>query len=270
MLTAVTATYLAQYLHPESIYTVKLVKRGIRFDQGRDKDIMQGVQVREVMLRSPLTIYKSQSLAELYQRFQETNLLGFPVLDETDALWGIVTLQDMERALSQEAVNLRTLKVEDLATVDPLTVFSDEPIYTAIQKMAPRDLARLPVVSRKSEKKLLGLISRSDILRAYDVGIVRKQRGQLLEEQTTLRRAQHNDFTEFRLKAGHYAVAKNLKELDLSDSINVVSVDREGVLHIPRGTTSFAAGDIVTLFGRKNLLESAEEQFLSGKKLPSG
>ncbi|AGF77281.1 chloride channel protein EriC [Desulfocapsa sulfexigens DSM 10523] len=266
MLTAVTATYLAQYLHPESIYTVKLVKRGIRFDQGRDKDIMQGVQVREVMLRSPLTIYKNQSLAELYQRFQETNLLGFPVLDENDELWGIVTLQDMERALSAEAVNLRTLKVEDLATVDPLTVFSDEPIYTAIQKMAPRDLARLPVVSRKSKNKLLGLISRSDILRAYDVGIVRKQRGQLLEEQTTLRREQYNDFTEFRLKAGAYAVGKNIKELHLPGSINVVSLDREGVLHIPHGTTSFAAGDIVTLFGRKNLLKSSEKLFLSGKK----
>lgn len=266
MLTAVTASYLAQYLHPESIYTVKLVKRGIRFDQGRDKDIMQGVHVREVMLRSPLTIYKNQTLAELYQRFQETNLLGFPVLNEKEELWGIVTLQDLERALSQEAVNLRTLKVEDLATVEPLTVFSDEPIWTAIQKMAPRDLARLPVVSRASEKKLLGLISRSDILRAYDVGIVRKQRGQLLEKQVTLRREQFNDFAEFRLKMCHFAVGKNLKELNLSDSINVVSVDREGVLHIPRGKTHFASGDIITLFGRKNLLELAEGTFLHGEK----
>ena len=266
MLTAVTASYLAQYLHPESIYTVKLVKRGIRFDQGRDKDIMQGVHVREVMLRSPLTIYKNQTLAELYQRFQETNLLGFPVLNEKEELWGIVTLQDLERALSQEAVNLRTLKVEDLATVDPLTVFSDEPIWTAIQKMAPRDLARLPVVSRASEKKLLGLISRSDILRAYDVGIVRKQRGQLLEKQVTLRQQQLNDFAEFRLKAGHYAVGKNLKELELSDSINVVSVDREGVLHIPRGKTCFETGDIITLFGRKNRLEPAMENFFEGEK----
>ncbi len=266
MLTAVTASYLAQYLNPESIYTVKLVKRGIRFDHGRDKDIMQGVLVREVMLRSPRTIYKNQSLAELYQQFQETNILGFPVLDENDALWGIVTLQDLEKALSQEAVNLRSLHVEDLATVDPLTVFSDEPIYTAIQKMAPRDLARLPVVARSSDKQLLGLISRSDILRAYDVGIVRKQRGQLLEEQITLRREQYNDFAEFRLQSEDYAVSKNLRDLDLPESINVVSVDREGVLHIPRGKTYFAAGDIVTLFGRKNVLHLAETQFLTGKK----
>jgi len=264
MLTAVTATYLAQYLHPESIYTVKLVKRGIRFDQGRDLDIMQGVQVREVMKNEPTTIDITQSLAELYQQFQETNLLGFPVLDEKKQLWGIVSLQDMEKSLTEAAVNLRSLKVKDIATKDPITVYGDEPIWTAIQKMAPRDLARLPVVSRTAKKQLLGLISRSDILRAYDVGIVRKQRGQLLEGQVSLRREQYNDFTEFRIQEGWDAVGKMLQDLGLSELVNVVSVDREGVLHIPRGNTCFTAGDIVTLFGRTNMLESARIVFISG------
>ncbi len=266
MLTAVTASSLAQFLHPESIYTMKLAKRNIRFEQGRDMDIMQGVQVREVMNREPVTICTDQPLAELYQLFQETNLLGFPVIDERGMLWGIVTLQDMERVLSQGAINLRSLKVEDIATVDPVTVYGDEPIWSAIQKMAPRDLARLPVVARSASGQLLGLISRSDILRAYDLGIVRKQRGQLLEEQVTLRREQHNDFREFRLNEEHYAVGKKLRELEMSNSVNVVSVDRAGVLHIPRGSTSFAAGDIVTLFGRKDLLDAVEGQFFTGKK----
>jgi CIC family chloride channel protein len=244
---------------------MKLSKRNIRFEQGRDMDIMQSVQVREVMNRKPRTIRKTQSLAELYQQFQETNFLGFPVLDEQDSLWGFVSLQDLEKTLSQPTINLRGLKVEDIATVNPTTVFGDEPIWAAIQKMAPRDLARLPVVSRSSKGKLLGLISRSDILRAYDVGIVRKQRGQLLEKHTNLRQEQHNDFTEFHLKAGHYAVGKKLRDMALSDPIIVVSIDREGVLHIPHGNACFAAGDIITLFGRKNLLESAEDQFFSGE-----
>ena len=265
MLTAVTASYLAQYLHPESIYTIKLAKRGIRFEQGRDMDIMQGVQVREVMNRDALTVYKDQPLVELYQQFQETNFLGFPVLDDNESLWGIATLQDLEKALSQEAVKIRSLKVEDIATIDPVTVFADEPIWTAIQKMAPRDLARLPVVSRSSEKQLLGLISRSDIFRAYDVGIVRKQRGQLLDGDLTLRKEQFNDFTEFRLKTGYHAVGKELRDLDLGEMINVVSMDREGVLHILRGNTRFASGDIITLFGRKNALEFARIEFVSGK-----
>ena len=80
MLTAVTASYLAQSLHPESIYTVKLVKRGIRFDQGRDKDIMQGVQVGEVILKEPLTIYKINPLQSCIDSFRRQTFLVFQCL----------------------------------------------------------------------------------------------------------------------------------------------------------------------------------------------
>ena len=262
MVAAVTASYLAQALFPESIYTIKLTRRGIHFSQGRDMDIMQGVQIGEVMNEAPITINKQQTLAELYQQFQETNLLGFPVLDEQGKLWGIVTLQDMEKSLSQSAVNLRGLHVEDVAVRDPITVYSDEAIWSAIQKMAPRDLARLPVVSRDGSGTLLGLISRSDILRAYDVGIVRKQRGQLLEQQTSLRREKFNGFIEFRLRAGDHAVGRVLKELTLPPSVNVISVERDGIIIIPRGSTDFKDGDIITLFGSKDDLAGTKENFI--------
>ncbi len=268
MITAVMASYLAQHLYPDSIYTIKLTRRGIRFAQGRDMDIMQGVMVGEVMNRNPVTIRRDQTLAELYQRFQETNFLGFPVLDEEGLLWGIVTLQDMEKALSQSAINLRGLQVDDVAVPDPVTVYPDEPIWAAIQKMAPRDLARLPVVSRGEKRKLLGLISRSDILRAYDVGIVRKQRGQLLESHVTLRRQEYNGFREFRLRKGQRAVGALLRDLDLPEAVNVVSVERNGMVLIPRGGTRFEDGDIVTVFGRKDSLRQAQEVFTASGEGP--
>ena len=257
MVAAVTASYLAQAICPDSIYTIKLTRRGIRFSQGRDMDVMQGVQVSEVMNASPITLTKNQPLAELYRQFQETNFLGFPVLDEQGNLWGIVTLQDLEKELSHSTVKLSSLRVEDVAVVNPITVCEDEPIWSAIRKMAPRDLARLPVVSRNDGKKLLGLISRSDILRAYDVAIVRKQRGQLLEQQIRLRKEKDYSFKEFRLSPGDYAAGKALQDIHLPHSVNVVSVERNGVIHIPRGRTLFQSGDIVTLFGSKEGLERA-------------
>jgi CIC family chloride channel protein len=266
MVAAVTASYLAQALFPESIYTIKLTRRGIHFAQGRDMDIMQGVQVGEVMNDEPMTIEKNKTLAELYQKFQETHFLGFPVLDEQGKLWGIVTLQDMEKALSQSAVNLRGLKVEDVAVANPVTVYADEPIWSAIQKMAPRDLARLPVVGRDEEGRLLGLISRSDILRAYDVGIVRKQRGQLLEQQTSLRREKHNGFMEFRLKPGDSALGKELQSLEFPIDVNVVSIERDGEIVIPKGKTVFQAGDIITLFGSRRELAATKRNFMHGSQ----
>jgi CIC family chloride channel protein len=262
MVAAVSASYLAQSLYPESIYTMKLTRRGIRFDQGRDLDIMQSVQVEEVMNRAPITMYRTDSLAELYQKFQETNYLGFPVLNSDNSLYGIVTLQDLENTLARDSMNLRNLQVEDVAVIDAITVFSDEAIWTAIQKMAPRDLARLPVVSRDGKGDLLGLISRSDILRAYDIGIIRKQRGQLLDNRSTLRNTTQNDFMELRLTNKTTILGQPLKNIALSRSVNVVSVERNGELLIPRGDTVFESGDIITFFGRSDCLQETKQVFI--------
>ncbi len=262
MVAAVSASYLAQALYPESIYTMKLTRRGIRFDQGRDLDIMQSVHVEEVMNRDPITMYRTDSLAELYQKFQETNFLGFPVLNSDNSLYGIVTLQDLENILARDSMNLRNLQVEDVAVIDAITVFPEEAIWTAIQKMAPRDLARLPVVSRDGKGDLLGLISRSDILRAYDIGIIRKQRGQLLDDRSTLRNATQNDFMELRLSNETAILGQPLKNIAISRSVNVVSVERNGELLIPHGDTVFESGDIITFFGRTDCLQEAKKVFI--------
>ena len=264
MVATITAGYLAQALYPDSIYTIKLTRRGIRFSQGRDLDIMQSVLVDEVMNTSPVTVGIDEPLVDLYRRFQETNLLGFPVVDEDGLLVGMVTLQDLEKILSRDPANLRSLKVRDIAVTEPITVHADDPIWTAIQKMAPRDLARLPVVGGSGDKQLLGLISRSDIVRAYDMGIVRKQRGQLLGDKSVLRKQKKNDFVEFRLRPGDQGTGRPLRELALPRQVNVVSVERRGELLIPRGDTVFEPGDIITLFGRLPDLAQAKQQ-LTGK-----
>ena len=66
MAAGMVASTFAQWLHSDSIYSLKLSKRGIHFDQGRDMDIMQTVQVEEVMNKSPITMQSEQSVAELF------------------------------------------------------------------------------------------------------------------------------------------------------------------------------------------------------------
>ncbi len=268
MVAGVSASYFSQWLHPESIYTMKLAKRGVRFAEGRDMDIMQGVKVSEVMKSRPVTVHKDASFSEVMALFQETNILGFPVLADDEKLCGIITLQDMHRAQSKEDFNSRNVKVSDMAVEDPITVFPDEPIWVAIQKMSPRDLARLPVVSRDGSGKLCGIISRSDILRAYDVGIVRKQRGQIVEHQVELRKQKENGYVEFVLQQEDTCNNAMVRDLSLPDTINMVSIKRGGQILIPRGHTQLHEGDVVTVYGRLKDIEGIKG-FLNACKLPA-
>ncbi len=261
MVAGISATYFAQWLHPESIYTLKLAKRGIRFFEGRDMDIMQGVRVEEVMRTRVTTINKDKSVSELMALFQETNLLGFPVVAEGNKLWGIITLQDVHRAQSRDSFNPRGMKVADLAIEGPISVFPDEPIWVAIQKMSPRDLARLPVVSRDGSLRLVGSISRSDILRAYDVGIVRKQRGQLEEEQITLRSSTETGFVDIAINEEHSCRNSLVKELPLPEHVTLVSIKRGAKMIIPRGRHRIEVGDVLTLFGQLDEIDQLKKFF---------
>ncbi len=267
MVAGVTASYFSQWLHPESIYTMKLAKRGVRFFEGRDMDIMQGVKVSEVMRSKPVTIHKDASISEAMALFQENNMLGFPVMADGNKLWGIITLQDVHRAQSKEGFSSRGLKIADLAVEDPITVFPDEPIWLAIQKMSPRDLARLPVISRDGSGTLCGIISRSDILRAYDVGVVRKQRGQIVEHQVELRKSKENGYVEFVLKEEDTCNNAMIKDLSLPDTINMVSIKRGGQILIPRDHTQLNTCDVITVYGNLKDIDGIRD-FLNTCKLP--
>ena len=269
MAAGMVASTFAQWLHPESIYTLKLSKRGIRFAQGRDMDIMQTVQVEEVMNKAPITVHNEQSVADLFAAFQETHLGGFPVLNNNNELYGIVTMQDMERTiqdmertLHRKDVNLRDLKIWDVATPSPVTVFPDEPIWSAIRKMAPRDLARLPVVARSNPKQFVGLISRSDIVRAYNVGLMRKQKDQLAQERSTLRKVTGLDFIEIKVESNCAGTGKRLADMHLPRNTNVVSILRHGSVIVPDGNTRILPGDVITVLCLSSQIESIRKFFI--------
>jgi len=259
MAAGMTASSVSYWLLPESIYTIKLSKRGIHFEQGRDMDVMQGVMVYEVMNSSPITVSREDNLADLFALFHETRLHGFPVLNEDGTLYGVVSLQDMERTLHnvdrtllKKDIPLKDVKVWDVATPDAVTVYSDEPIWAAIRKMAPRDLARLPVVSRgETPGRLEGIVSRSDILKAYEVGIMRKQQNSLVREHIALRAGGDIAFIELTISPESRCVGKSLEEVKLHQSTSIVKLTRQNEVVVPHNGTVFQAGDHLMIFCRK-------------------
>ena len=75
------------------------------------------------------------------------------------------------------------LLVRDIATNDVVSVYPDQSVDTALRRMAPRDLWGLPVVAREDPHRLLGMVRRSDIVRAYEVGALRREEARYRAEQ---------------------------------------------------------------------------------------
>lgn len=89
---------------------------------------------------------------------------SMPVLDESRHLIGIVSEHDLLAAL-ERGHKLSEVSAESVMTRNPYAVRPETDIATLIHVLRASDLIRVPVVD--AEGKLIGVVARRDILRAY-------------------------------------------------------------------------------------------------------
>ena len=242
MLTVVIATLLSRHwMKGESIYTLKLSRRGVNLKRGRDVDLMESVLVRDVMTTQPTTINGGVSVSVLADLFLQTNQHAFAVLDDDGKLFGIVSLTDYRR-VSQGNALLGDLTVKDIATASMVTAFPDENLRVVMHRMGPRDLSRVPVISREDQRQLLGMVRRNDIVRAYQTETAR--RGSALSHLAGHPPGTRN--VQLQVPETSPMRGKCLAELHFPDDFLVIHIQREGRNILPHGDTCLEPGDTVT------------------------
>ena len=260
MLATVVSTLVARALSSESIYTLKLSRRGITLQQGKDIDVMQGILVHEAMTTDFDVVQANLSIAELTNKFLATYHHGFPVIDESGELTGVVTLQDLQRANARG--DHEELAVKNIATVDGLLVaYPDEPMWKALKRLGARDIGRLPVVAGPESRSLVGILRRSDIIRAYNHAINKKAHLQHKAEVLKLGKLEKNEFLHLQIKPETIAIGKQIAQLRLPESCLILSVRRGSQVLIAHGNTALHSGDIVTIFADQACTPEIRELF---------
>ncbi|MCS6802446.1 MAG: DUF190 domain-containing protein [Chloroflexota bacterium] len=140
------------------------------------------IPVAEVMTRHVETVQPETPAAEVVRLLLGRSFRAVPVVDREGRLLGIVTNHDLiERGglgariellavLARDARDRELARLQaapttaiDLASREVITIAPDASLAEAAHLMASRGLKRLPVVDR--ERRLLGLLSRVDVLR---------------------------------------------------------------------------------------------------------
>jgi CIC family chloride channel protein len=258
MAAVVVSLIVSERLHPESIYTLKLTRRGIRLQSGRDVDVMETVRVSEVMVKKPVTVPMDLPVTKLAGEFIRTGRHGFPVLDKEGSLFGVVSLEDYRRVTNGEQGPTDQLFVRDIATRDVVSVYPDETVGTVLRRMAPRDISRLPVVSRENPHHLVGVVRRNDIVRAYDVGALRREEARQRVDQMRAVSDARTRFLEVTIKPNSYVDGKKVAKIGLPLSAVVVLIRRGRDLLIPHGDTQLMGGDVVTLLCEQGHIQEVE------------
>jgi H+/Cl- antiporter ClcA len=162
-----TASYLLScVLMRNTIMTEKIVRRGIRVPFEYASDFLDQVLVKDVATQKVIALPHAQTVADvrvfLNSAGKDASHQGFPLITASGHLLGVLTRKDLWASDLDPA-----LPVERLLKRPPVVVFDDCSLREAADHMVRHDVGRLPVMSRETPGKMVGIITRSDLLRAH-------------------------------------------------------------------------------------------------------
>ncbi len=165
MLSCVVADAVCYVFSENSIYTSKLARRGINIDLGAGQDLMRMIRVKEAMSNEVMTIKPDKPLEIALQMIEDTGHMSLPVVDDDGKLYGIITWTDIHTAaLNHE----RHLTVGDYCVTDLITVNPEDTLDRALDCLGAREISHLPVVNKRQKDTLIGIITKGDIIKAYN------------------------------------------------------------------------------------------------------
>jgi CIC family chloride channel protein len=160
------AYFVSLLLSHNSIMTEKLARRGASVRVEYTADYLAQKLVRDSSLREVVALRASDSLGQVRQwlssRAPGSSHQGFPLVDDAAMLVGVLTRRDLIGSTEDESVPLSAL-----VRRAPVVVFSDNTLRDAADQMVRAGVGRLPVVDRQAPRKVIGMVSRSDLLSAH-------------------------------------------------------------------------------------------------------
>jgi len=173
MITCIISSLAVRWLLKESIYTLKLIRRGVDIREGREVNILKSIKVGDVMNSSVETVPENMGLEAFSRMVSKSKYNSFPVTGANGRLTGILSFNDYSEAIFND--DLKDLIIaRDIATKKVVTVTTEDNLFLALERITQKDFSIMPVVSPEDHLKLEGVLTRRDIIGAYDKAVIKK------------------------------------------------------------------------------------------------
>jgi CIC family chloride channel protein len=165
MISSIIATLLATRMQPASIYTLKLLRRGVNIYRGRAVNVLEHVPVREIMRPDTRTVSPGDGLVSLLSTF-----IGYPgstlfVTDEEGALQGIITADEIRPVMTDPGSLEGLVIAEDVMVEGQFPRVTPDDSLADVMKLLGSYRGEIPVLE---DGRLVGVIWPEDVIQRYN------------------------------------------------------------------------------------------------------
>jgi H+/Cl- antiporter ClcA/CBS domain-containing protein len=181
MIAGATADVSCRFFLKQSIMTERLTRRGLHVPTDYEADPLRQISVGAAMSTAVDAVPRSMPIRDLIAHIDAHDVgflrQGFPVVDDEGRLFGVVTRSDLA-VVTTDAPETAGVTLDDpvdrICSTDLAVTYPDVTLAEALLQMVRRKIGRLPVVARDEERRILGWLSRSDVLQARE-GVIENE-----------------------------------------------------------------------------------------------
>jgi len=124
-------------------------------------ELIYEIKVKEAMSKEVIFFKENVTFREVQLKLKEKKISGVPILNNVKNIIGIVSIDDVITAFDKGYVDN---KITDYMTRDVITIPQNISVVSAIHKLERFGVGRLPVTESSDSKRIVGVITLSDIL----------------------------------------------------------------------------------------------------------
>jgi len=169
MIAAILATEVARRLSDESIYTIKLARRGVRIRGGQDVAALRAAPVSDLVREAP-AVDAARPVTQVAERLVDEGLRTVYVTRDGGRLAGTITMRELHPVLRDPRA-LDAVVAIDVVRPIPPAVSIDDNLETVLQQLDAGYRDELPVLEND---RLAGIVRIEDVLRRYRALVARR------------------------------------------------------------------------------------------------
>ncbi len=129
--------------------------------------LLEEMKIKDIMVKNPETIPEGMVFKDILEYIPKTKYTIFPVVNNKGELEGIISFHNIRDIVFEDGLE-NLVVAKDLIDPKMDVIYPDDNLLEAVEKFGTSELEMLPVVDKNNPKKLLGIITRKDIMKAYD------------------------------------------------------------------------------------------------------
>jgi CIC family chloride channel protein len=171
MATCIAASYTYQRFTKQSIYVQYLLNKGINIRHGREASIMNSIKVQDVMSTDITTIAQEMPFRKILETISYSKNFYFPVIDNKGDMTGILSFSDIREVIFEEQLG-DLLVAGELANTKVYSLTPQQNLNEAMEIFSKLDVDQLPVVRSEDKLKVIGMLTRGDMMASYNRAIL--------------------------------------------------------------------------------------------------